>query len=329
MSHENDEPEYLIDAVDDAVHSTWNNDLEPVCTIEPGDVVRFSCRDATDGQLTPDSTAADVAELDIDPVHPLTGPVAIEGARPGDVLEVELLEFEHSGWGYTLVLPGEMGLGLLPEAFPEPALHVWEFEGDVGHFVDGIEVPLDPFPGTVGVAPAEDGDHDTNPPRAVGGNLDVKHLTAGSTLWLPVAVDDALFSIGDCHAAQGDGEVCVTGIEAPMSVTCRFDVHEARTLEYPQFETGGPFTATGRDEPAFGTTGIDDDLYEAARTAVRGMIEHLHDERGLTREQAYILCSAAVDLKINELVNVPTWVVSAYLPESLFPESRRWSTTRE
>lgn len=313
--------DHRIDADDGAVHSTWNNALEPACTIEPGDVVRFSCRDATDGQIGPESTAADVAGLDIDPVHPLTGPVAIEGARPGDVLEVELLELEHQGWGYTLVLPGEFGLGLLPEAFPEPALHVWELEGDVGHFVDGIEVPLDPFPGIVGVAPAADGDHDTNPPRPVGGNLDVKHLTAGSTVSLPVAVDDVLFSIGDCHAAQGDGEVCVTGLEAPMSVTCRFDLRSDRTLECPQFRTDGPFTPTGRDEPMVGITGIDDDLYAAAKQAIRGMIDHLHEERGLTREQAYILCSVAVDLKLSEVVNAPNWVVSAYLPERIFPAS--------
>ena len=327
MSSDSDAVDHRID--DDTVHSAWNNDLEAVCTIEPGDVVRFSCRDATDGQLGPDATVADLAGLDVDRVHPLTGPVAIAGTRPGDVLQVDVLDLEHEGWGYTLVLPGEMGLGLLPEEFPEPAVHVWNLEGDVGHFVEGIEVPLDPFPGIVGVAPAEAGDHDTNPPRAVGGNLDVKHLTAGSTLYLPVAVEDALFSIGDCHAAQGDGEVCVSGIEAPMSVTCRFDVRRDVDLEYPRFETDGPFTPTGRDERMFGTTGIGDDLYEATRAAIRGMIDHLEDDRGLTREQAYVLCSAAVDLKVNQAVNVPNWTVSAYLPESIFPDRLRRPATHE
>ncbi len=308
---------------DEHTHSAWNNALEPVRTVASGDVVRVSCRDATDGQLTPDSTAADVAGLEIDPVHPLTGPVAVEGARPGDVLQVDVLELDHRGWGYTVVLPGELGLGVLPEAFPDPALHVWDLEGDVGHFVDGIEVPLDPFPGIVGVAPAEDGDHDTNPPRSVGGNLDIKHLTAGSTLFLPIAVEDALFSIGDCHAAQGDGEVCVSGIEAPMAVTCRLTVRNDRDLEFPRFETAGPFAPAGLDGRAVGTTGVGDDLYGATRTAILGMIEYLHHERGLTREQGYLLCSAAVDLKINQAVNVPNWTVSAYLPGGIFPETDR------
>ncbi len=304
---------------DPNVHHAWDNQLEPVLTVAPGDVVHFECRDATDGQIDRDSTVEDVLEVDFGPVHPLTGPVAVEGLSAGDVLQVDLLDVQHRGWGYTTFLPGEMGLGLLPEQFPEPGLHVWELDGDVGHFVDGIEVPLAPFPGVVGVAPAEPGEHDTLPPRSVGGNVDVKHLTAGSTLYLPTAVDDGLFSTGDCHAAQGDGEVCVTGIEAPMDVTVRFDVRTDLTVEQPQFETGGPFTPTGRDESMYGTTGIDGDLMTATELAVSHMLDHLVEHRGLDRAEAYLLCSAAVDLKVNEVVDAPNWVVSAYLPESLFP----------
>ncbi|AXR79686.1 acetamidase/formamidase family protein [Natrarchaeobaculum sulfurireducens] len=325
MSSESNPGRRRVEADDATVHSTWNRDLEPVETVESGDVVEFTCRDATDGQIGPDSSVTDVVDLDVGPVHPLTGPIAIDGAQPGDVLEVELLEVEHHGWGWTLVLPGAAELGLLSAEFSDPALHVWELEDDVGHFVNGIEVPLNPFPGIVGVAPDEPGDHETFPPRAVGGNLDIRHLTAGSTVSLPVAVEDALFSIGDCHAAQGDGEVCGSAIEAPMTVTCRFDVRTDLDIEYPQFETTGPFTPTGREGPAFCTSGVADDLQEAAKTAVRAMIEHLHDERGLTREQAYMLCSAAVDLKINEVVNAPNWVVSAYVQEAIFPEDRRRS----
>jgi len=302
------------------IHRAFDNSIDPVLTVEPGEVVRFECRDAVDGQLDLQSTADDVPEVSFDPVHPLTGPVAVEGASPGDVLEVELLDLQHKGWGYTLFMPGEMGLGLLPDEFPDPGIHVWDLEGDVGKFVNGIEVPLDPFPGVIGVAPGEDGAHDTLPPRSVGGNMDVKHLTAGSTLYLPVEAEGGLFSTGDCHAAQGDGEVSVTGIEAEMFVTARFDVREDMDIEQPQFETRGPFTPTGVDEPMYGTTGIDDDLMEATRKAVRHMIEHLHTERGLTRGEAYILCSAIVDLKINEVVDAPNWTVSAYLPESIFPE---------
>ena len=312
--------DHRLSDVDANVHHAWDNDLEPILTVEPGDVVRFECRDAVDGQLPVDASAADVPEVSFDPVHPLTGPVAVEGAEPGDVLEIELLAFQHKGWGYTAFMPGEMGLGLLPEEFPEAGLHVWDLEDDVGRFVNGIEVPLDPFPGVIGVAPGEPGEHDTLPPRSVGGNVDIKHLTAGSTLYLPVEVDDALFSVGDCHAAQGDGEVCVTGIEAPMFVTCRFDVHDDREIETPQFETNGPFTPTGRDERMYATSGVEDDLMAATKSAIRSMIDHLSTERGLTRGEAYILCSAAVDLKINEVVDAPNWVVSAYLPESLFPD---------
>ena len=320
MASEPDAVDHEIRPDDDTVHSMWDNSLEPVRTIESGEIVQFTCRDSTDGQLGPDSTVADIANLDVSRVHALTGPVAVEGAQPGDVLEVELLDLEHEGWGHSLILPSEAELGLLSDEFPEPDLHVWDLEDGVAQFVDGIEVPLDPFPGVVGVAPEEDGSHETFPPRSVGGNMDIKHLTAGSTVYLPVAVDDALFSIGDCHAAQGDGEVCGTGIEAPMTVTCRFDLRSDLSIEQPQFETTGPFTPTGRDEPTYGTTGIGDDLMEASRAAVRSMIDHLQEEHGLDRSEAYILCSAAVDLKISEVVNAPNWVVSAYLPRSIFPD---------
>ncbi|MBZ6494906.1 acetamidase/formamidase family protein [Natrinema longum] len=325
MSSGHDAPAYEIAADDETVHSAWDNDLDPVRTIEPGDVVRFTCRDSTGGQFGPDSTVADVADLDVDRVHTLTGPVAIDGARTGDVLEIELLAVDHRGWGYTVVLPSEAELGLLADEFPDPSLYVWEFDGDVARFANDIAVPLDPFPGVLGVAPAEDGTHETFPPRSVGGNMDIKQLTAGSTLYLPVAVDDALFSVGDGHAAQGDGEVCGTGIEAPMDVTCRFDLRSDLSIDQPQFETSGPFTSSGRDEPMYGTTGIADDLQEAARDAVRQMIDHLETERGLERNEAYMLCSVAVDLKINEVVNAPNWVVSAYLPDGIFPEDRRGS----
>ncbi|MCL9814089.1 acetamidase/formamidase family protein [Natranaeroarchaeum aerophilus] len=318
MDEDDRTTDHRITPEEDGVHHSWNNEISPVCTIEPGEVVEFSCRDATNGQIDADSTVADLAGLDIEQVHALTGPVAIQGAAPGDVLTIEILDISHQGWGYTLVLPGEMEHGLLAEEFPEPMLHIWNLDDGVARFVDGIEVPIDPFPGILGVAPAESGSFETFPPLPTGGNIDIKHLTPGSTAYLPVDVEDALFSIGDCHAAQGDGEVCGTGIEAPMSVTCRFDVETGRSTDAPQFETDGPFTPSGRDERMFGTTGVGDDLYTASADAVRAMVEHLHEERGLAREQAYVLCSAAVDLKINQIVNAPNWTVSAYLPERVF-----------
>ena len=310
---------HLSDA-DRNIHSAWDRSLDPVLTVESGEVVRFECRDAVDGQIDVETTAADVMDVSFDPVHPLTGPVAVEGAEPGDTLAVKLLDLQHKGWGFTNFFPGEMGLGLLPDEFDEPGIHVWDLQGDTGRFVNGIEVPLDPFPGVIGVAPDEAGPLDTLPPRSAGGNMDVKHMTAGSTVYLPVEVAGALFSTGDCHAAQGDGEVCVTGIEAPMFVTARFELLKDVSVDQPELATRGPFTPTGADEPMYATTGISDDLMEATKNATRHMIDHLHDHRGLTRGEAYVLCSAAVDLKISEVVDAPNWTVTAYLPESIFPD---------
>jgi len=299
------------------VHYDWSRTHDPVLTVCPGETVRFDCRSAATVS-GPDPTVDDLGR-ETWRGHPLTGPVAVETASPGDVLTVELLDFQPLGHGYTYFYPSDAQKGLLPEEFDRPALHVWDIGEKVAEFVDGIEVPIDPFPGCVGVAPAEPGPHGTMPPRNVGGNLDVKHLTAGSTVYLPVEVDGALFSLGDCHAAQGDGEVCLTGIEAPMSVTARFDVRSDMDIRQPQFETTGPFTPTGGDEPMHATTGIDSDLMEATKKAIRHMIDHLHDRYGLSQSDAYLLCSVAVDLKINQVVDAPNWTVSAYLPKSLFP----------
>lgn len=318
MSGEYEIDHRVSDSSENVHLGVWDNSIDPVIAVESGAVVEFECRGAPNGAFDEHSTAEDLETMSFEG-HPLTGPVGVEGAQPGDVLEITFLDFDHKGFGVTYFYPEAEGKGLLPSEFDEPGLHVWDLDGDVGKFVNGIEVPLDPFPGIAGVAPARDGEHSSTPPRRVGGNLDVKHLTAGSTLYLPVEVAGALFSVGDCHAAQGDGEVCVTGIEAPMFVTARLSVRSEMDIDQPQFETTGPFTPTGSDEPMYGTTGIADDLMEATELAVRHMIDHLQKERGLTRAEAYLLCSAAVDLKINEVVNQPTWTVSAYLPESLFP----------
>jgi len=302
-----------------ALHTSWDNSLSPRLRVESGDVVAFDCLNDSGPRITPETTSEDLPETEF-LGHHLTGPVAVEGARPGDVLQVEILDVAHADWGYTLIRSGDKGKGLLPGEFPDPFVYHWDLDDDVAHFEAGIEVPLAPFPGVVGVAPAADGDHSTGPPRRVGGNLDVKHLTEGSTVYLPVEVEDALFSVGDGHAAQGDGEVCVTAIETPLEVTVRLTVRTDLDIDYPQFETEGPFTPSGRDEPTFATTGISDDPREAARAAVEGLVGHLHEHHGLAREEAYVLCSVAADLKINEAVNEPNWVVSAYLAKRLFPE---------
>jgi acetamidase/formamidase len=309
-----------VPASDDNVHYEWNNDIDPIATVESGDVVEFECRDAREDQFDLETTIADVKAMDHGEGIPLTGPVAVEGADPGDVLQIEVLDVDHGDVGWTLFYPGEREAGLLPEEFPDWGLHVWDLSDGVGAFVDDIELPLAPFPGTVGLAPGEDGAHSTTPPRTVGGNMDVKYLTSGAILYLPVEVAGALFSLGDGHAAQGDGEVCGGAIETALDVTCRFEVRSDLSVEAPQFRPGDRPDLPEAPVPTYATSGVSDDLMDAAKRAVSAMVDHLHAHRDLSREYAYILCSVAADLKINEVVDAPNWVVSAHLREDIFPE---------
>lgn len=300
------------------VHYEWNNALAPRLVVEPGDTVVFDTRDAADGYYTRDATHADVLARGPFRGHPLTGPVAVAGARAGDVLVVEILEVTpRASFGWTAIRPGR---GLLPEAdFPKPFLQLWDLaDGTHARMGRDIAVPLEPFPGVMGVALDEPGGHSTMPPRKNGGNMDVKQLTAGTTLYLPACVDGALFSVGDGHGAQGDGEVCVTAVEMMARVTLRFGLVRGRRLAEPQLRTRGPLGAATNRGPYFATTAHGPDLFAAAQQAVRYMIEHLTSERGLAREEAYILASVAVDLKISEIVDAPNWIVSAFLPESIF-----------
>ncbi|WP_255148719.1 acetamidase/formamidase family protein [Halorarius halobius] len=306
-------PDHTLSRDDAHLHYDWDRDRDPVLTVESGATVAFECRDSANGELPRGATVADLDAVEA-PGHALTGPVAIEGATPGDTLAVDVLDVSHEGVGWTYVYPGEAGAGFLPEQFPEGRVYTWDLDGDVGQFVDGIEVPLDPFPGIVGLAPAEPGSHSTTPPRRVGGNLDVKHLTPGSTLFLPVEVAGGLLSVGDLHAAQGDGEVCITAIEMPGRATVRVRLVD-RDVDGPVFETDGPFEPVGGC-PVIATSGVDPDHETAAREAVSGLVSRLHEEHGLDRLDAYMLCSVAADLKVNEVVNGNV-VVSAYLSRSL------------
>src|SRR6266704_3220008 len=302
----------------DTVHREWNNALSPRLTIDPGDTVVFDTRDAADGYYSPSSTSADVLGRGPFRGHPLTGPVAVKGAQRGDVLTVEILDVKPgAAFGWTAIRPGR---GLMPEAeFSKPHLTIWDLsDGTHARISDNVAVPLSPFPGVMGVALDEPGSHSTMPPRKNGGNMDVKHLVAGTTLFLPVWVDGALFSVGDAHAAQGDGEVCVTAVEMMERVTLRFGLESGRGIREPQLRTRGPLAAGTNHGPFFATTAHGPDLFAAAQQAVRYMIDHLVTERGLSREEAYILSSVAVDLKICEIVDTPNWIVSAFLPESVF-----------
>jgi acetamidase/formamidase len=299
-------------------HYGWDHGFAPVLCIAPGESVEFEVLDAAGGQLTHTSTSADISRLDFGRVNPVTGPVFIDGAEAGDVLEVSLLSFVPSGFGWTANIPG---FGLLADEFPEPALHLWSYDvtaRTAAAFGQWARVPLKPFTGTIGVAPAAPGLHSVVPPRRVGGNLDVRDLAEGARLYLPVEVAGALFSVGDTHAAQGDGEVCGTAIESPMRVALKFDLIKRTPLSFPRFTTPGPVTRHLDAKGYEVTTGIGPDLMEAARAAVRSMVEHLARWTGMPAVQAYMLCSVCADLRISEIVDLPNWTVSCYFPRVVF-----------
>ena len=331
------------------VHNRWHPALEPVATVKPGEEITFETRDGLDGQLTRESTHESVAALSLGLGHPLTGPVYVDGAEPGNALEVDFLAYEPADFGTTAVIPG---FGFLADLFTDPYLVKWEIAGGLARSetLPGVAVPESMFAGVVGVAPSDerlagyldreeklraagqpvadpmpeaalpptaaDGIR-TIPPRETGGNMDVRQLVAGSKLWLPVDVPGALFSIGDLHFAQGDGEVCGTAIEVAGSVTVRFAVHDVPAPPFPAYETPGE-----RPRRSFATVGIPVetgmDLNAAARAALLEMIGHLERRYGFERPAAYALCSACVDLRISEVVDVPYPLVSALLHLDVF-----------
>jgi acetamidase/formamidase len=300
----------------DRVHYTWDAGNEPVITVESGDTVVLTTRDVSDNQITRDSDASVIAGLDWSRVYPLAGPIAVDSARPGDTLAIDILDLHTQGWGWTAILPG---LGLLPDDFPDAYLRIFDLSlGDVAYMRDDIAIPLEPFLGTMGVCPAGASEQQVMPPGTFGGNIDTRQLIAGTTLFLPVQVDGALFSCGDAHGAQGDGEVCVTGLEAPMYAALRFRLERGRTIPAPQFRTEGALTPRVDFGSFYGTTGVGGDLYVAAQDAVRAMIAHVVDEYELTPEDAYLLASLTVDLKISEIVDAGQYIVSALLPEAIF-----------
>lgn len=351
----------------DRCHTRWHPDIAPALRCKPGDEVVLHTRDAVDGQLSMASTHEDLLHVDRSIVHPLTGPIHVEGAEPGDLLAVDLLEISTGSFGYTAQFPG---FGFLRNDFPDPFLVRWEIADGVATSPElpGVRIPASPFMGTIGVAPSREllaqiteRERDlasrgaegvalpdprgavpaepaiaseglrTKPPRENGGNLDVKQMTAGSRALFPVWAPGALFSAGDGHHAQGDGEACGTAIETEGSIRVRFDVIKggrgaARDVR---------FSGTGRADPAMdrfvATTGVSnyasgdggaEDLNHAARSALSNMIDYLTAERGYDRREAYAICSVAVDLKVSELVDAPNFVVTAVLPLGIFDEER-------
>ena len=236
----------------DEVHYTWDASNEPVITVDSGDTVVVHTRDVSDDQITPDSDTSAIAGLDWDRVYPLAGPVAVAGAEPGDTLAIEVLDLHTKGWGWTAILPG---LGLLTDDFPDAYLRVFDLAGGEVAHLEGATIPLDPFLGTMGVCPAGASAQPVMPPGTFGGNMDTRQLGRGTTLFLPVQVEGALFSTGDAHGVQGDGEVCVTGLEAPMYASLRLTLEKGRSLPAPQYRTAGRPALPGS---VYGTTGVDD-----------------------------------------------------------------------
>ena len=352
-------------------HNRWHEDIEPVVEVDPGDTVVYETRDAFDGQLHRESTAEDVGNLDLSGVHPLTGPVLVNGAEPGDLLEVKLVAVEADPWeqwGYTVEVPG---FGFLRDEFPEPYIVHWRLHGNEyaeSEQLPSVRIRCNPHPGVLGLAPsaelrqrateregvlAERGGFAllpdpggavptdetiareglrTIPPRETAGNIDIKQLSPGTTVLLPVYAEGGLVSTGDVHYAQGDCEACGTAIEMRTRVHLRFGIRkgeaERRGIQDLQYFRDDYFTPPELAAPRrfFATTGIgvhkdganeSEDLSLSAKNALLNMIEHL-ETRGFDRQQAYALCSVAVDLRISQVVDVPNLLVSALLPLDIF-----------
>jgi acetamidase/formamidase len=301
----------------DHLQRVWDHDAEPALEVESGATVELRTADASGGQLHASSTVGDVLAMDMGNVNPVTGPVYVKGARPGDTLRIEILELKPDDWGWTAIFPE---FGLLADEFAEAWLNISAVDARTNdvRFNEHVTLPLQPFPGTIGVAPREPGAHPILPPTRWGGNMDIRHLTPGATLLLPVGVDGALFSVGDTHAAMGDGEVCGTAVESAMTISVRLTTVKDRPIELPQLRLPRGHVAAAEQSSYHVCTGIDADLTEAARQATRATIEHIRDTYDLDRETAYAVASVAADLRIHELVDAPNWVVGMFLPESIF-----------
>ena len=299
-------------------HFGWDNANKPVIDIKSGETIEIDTVDSSGSQLNIDSTIDDVKNLDFSKVNPVTGPIFIEDAKEGDVVEVELIDFIASGWGWTAVIPG---FGLLSDEFTDPDLNLWKYNKD--NPIESIystygKVPLKPFVGTIGLALKEPGNHSIVPPRHCGGNLDIKDLSKGSKVRFPVQIPGALLSLGDTHAAQGDGEICGTAIESPMKVIVKINLIKNMKISSPQFETFGPVSNHIDQDGYFVTTGVGPDLMEGAKNAIRSMIDLLVKKLNMPDSKAYMFCSVCADLRISEVVDVPNWVVSCYFPKSVF-----------
>jgi acetamidase/formamidase len=288
-------------------HHGWDRDREPIAHVAPGQELELALADCFDGQLGPDATAADVAGLDLDRANPLTGPIAVEGARVGDALGVELRSVDVGSFGWTALIPG---FGLLADEFPEAHVITSRIGPERVRFGEVAELAAEPFLGTVGLAPAEPGTHSVIPPRRVGGNLDCRDVRPGAILWLPVEVDGGLLSAGDPHAVQADGEVCGTAVETTATAVVRIHLRRGAAPAAPVIDLPPDAASLPARGPRHVTTGVGPDLELGARDATRAMIDHLGASFGLDPADAYALCSVAGHLRIAEVVDAPNWVVA-------------------
>ena len=294
------------------LHGHWSRDLSPVLTIDPGDTVEFRTLDARWGIDVPTEPGRpdkqfEPRDPELDSGHALCGPVAVRGAKPGTVLAVKVDELRTGTWGWNT-----SDSSWLEEAgnplgqINRDLFFLWTLDPDnmAGRNQFGHSVRLSPFMGVMGMPADEPGVHSTRPPRANGGNIDCKELGVGSTLYLPVAVDGGLFSTGDGHAVQGDGEVSGTAIECPMErCVLTFDVRDDWSLTTPRAHT-----PTG-----WLTFGFDADLNKATYIALSAMLDLMIEQYGVSRDQALALASVAVDMRVTQIVNA-TQGVHAFLP---------------
>ncbi|KAL3421160.1 acetamidase formamidase [Phlyctema vagabunda] len=301
------------------IHLKWDNSLKPVITIDSGSTISLDLLDGGHNQFTATSTSSDISKYDFALGDPAVGPIFVNGASPGDVLKVEFLELSVADFGWTCIFPD---FGLLSNEFLEPELKIWDLkthrEEGYAVFKEGIHIPLKPFLGVVGLAHEQDGQFSTIPPYDTGGNIDCKYITQGSTLYLPVQVEGALLSCGDGHAAQGDGEVCGTAIETSMKASIRVTVEKSKPwVKSPHYLTASE-TKASVSKGEYAALGIDPDLREASRKALRSLVDWLVGDKGLTRTEAYMLASVAADLKIAEAVDMPHYAVACALPLNVF-----------
>jgi len=274
---------------------------KPVLTIQSGDTVVFECRDAFNQVIQKPEDLP--INFDMDHINPATGPVFVEGAKPGDTLEVFIEKIDLAEQGSCCIIPD---FGFLASEFPDPWTRIIPIKDGYAIFSDNIKIPIDPFPGTIIVAPTE-GSHGTLIPKEYGGNMDSKACRVGTTVYLPVFVEGALFAVGDVHAVQGDGEVCGTAVEIDANVTIKLTVNKNKKITRPQYE----------NEKFFMTTAWAETTDEAAKIALRDMIDWLVAEKGLSREEAYALCSCTVDFRVSQFVDI-TPGVRAMLPKRIF-----------